>query len=158
MYCTNCKIRAVYRNGLCYECTQQLEKRKSSPHGTVPYNKYNPEMSKTLAISFPEPIVQEKRRKRNKRISQVIKGELLTNTICKGYELIYWKEIKDKPEIDENNLEYYYIEVKPYSKNKKIQVMVDHRKKIIYFSAVSLTKCYTNAARQRIIKILAEIE
>lgn len=155
-YCTNCNVRAVYVNGLCYECKQKSMKRKASPHGIMVYDKYNPQMSKAIVVPVSDAIVAEKRKKRIRKTPQVIKGELLTSSLCKGYQLIYWKNLEDKPEIDEDNVVYYYIEVRPYSKTKKIQVMADHKKEIIYFPAISLTKCYVKSVRQNILNIIAE--
>lgn len=156
-YCNNCKVRAVYQNGLCYECNQKMGQRRSSPHGAFSYNKYSPEMSKI--IKEPEQVsgIVEKRRKEKKQKSEspIIMGVPLYNEICNDYNLIWWKHPSEKPELDENKIEYYYITVKPYSKSKKIQVKVEHENKRVYLSAVKLTKVYTQAARMEIMSIIS---
>ena len=55
-YCTICKVRGEYINGLCFECNERIGNRKSLPHGEIRYHKYSPGMS-----------VSSKKKKRKKK-------------------------------------------------------------------------------------------
>lgn len=158
-YCSNCKVRESFQDGLCYECKQKMLKRStgsSSPHGRIVYDKYDTRMSEVMEFKQPESsALSSANAKKEKRTKTPIIGELLTPDKCKGYTFYKWSKSEDIPVFNSKEDEYYYVLAKAFDKTHKLQVVVNHVDKIVYLSSKHITKKYARAGRAAIMKILS---